>query len=230
MSIFIPNQEEYKPGTVDVLNALVNEYQWLNLLTDSGKPYDTLLRLIVDDSNREMYTGFGAIKKVSQILNESQSKITKWILSAYNDLFELNYENPELFKLGEGHRYYMHFKVDYHASADFTIYLSNPLSYGEAFEWQFIKAKVGTYYFYVEDITHVYAGGTITTQVTLHSGWFNSYRQHLIDKLDFLKLIDFHEKHYLPSHKLDEILKERSRTGRTAYEEPTQNYFKRRRF
>lgn len=230
MSILIPNQEQYKPGTVDVLNALVSEYQWLNLLVDKGKSYEALILLLIQESDREMYTGFGAIKKVSQTLNESQSKITKWILSAYNDLFELNYDKPELFKVGEGQRYDMYFKVDYYESSAFTLYLANPLHYGEAFEWQFIKAKVGTYHFYVDNITHEYAGGIVTTRVSLHSGWFNSYRQHLVDKLDFLKLIDFHEKHYLPSHKLDEILKERSRTGRAAYEEPTQNYFKRRRF
>lgn len=147
MSIFIPNQEQYKLGTVDVLNVLVSEYQWLNLLVDTGKSYEALILLLIQESDREMYTGFGAIKKVSQTLNESQSKITKWILAAYNDLFELNYEKLELFKVGQDHRYDMHFKVDYHASSDFTLYLANPLNYGEAFEWQFIKPKVGTYLF-----------------------------------------------------------------------------------
>lgn len=135
MSIFLPNQEQYKPGTGEVLNSLVSEYQWLNLLIDSGKPYEALLHLIVQESNREMYTGFGA-----------------------------------------------------------------------------------------------YAGGRVKTRINLRSGRFNSYRQHIVDKLDFLKLIDFNEKHYLSSRNLDEILKEKNRTGRIAYEEPTQNYFKRRRF
>jgi hypothetical protein len=201
----------YKAKTTEVLNAITSEWQWLKFLIDNGKPYQKLLDLLITEEGKED-SEFNTIKKLAAYLEENQAKATKWINMIYEDVWTLNEESPELFRVVDSIPFEMYFKGSYHGpDVVFIIYLPYTLQYGDAFNWSFVNPKLGSYYFYVDGISHYYEYGKMRTTTHLQEGIFNRYRHHLIDKADFHGLISFDEKYSLPKYQLDDLLRERTK-------------------
>ena len=132
-------------------------------------------------------------------------------------MWELNYESPKLFKAA-GNRYDLYFKNTLTGqSTFFTLWLDQVLNYNDRFEWSFITAKLGTCCYYVTEISHSFGNGTLTTTASLKSGFYNSYREMLINKGAYLNLISIDEQLFLREYQLDEILKERVEKGNNVH-------------
>jgi hypothetical protein len=77
---------------------------------------------------------------------------------------------------------------------------------GDNFSWSFLMGKFSTTSFYVESIDHIHRNGCMATVIHLKMGYYNSYRQLLMNKASFLNLIDFNEMIALSDCKIDELL------------------------
>ena len=89
----------------------------------------------------------------------------------------------------------------------FTMWTPIHFSKNESFNWYFMKGILGTDYFYVSRISHERSRGEIITTVFLKTGLTNDYREHLLSKAEFLRLISFSDLFDLPGYKLDDILR-----------------------
>lgn len=218
--------EIHKPSTKDVLHSLESEYQWLDHLKKKNKPYDLLINVVQregkngEDGDYQTLT----IKMIADEINETSAKVTKWLNQMYSDLWELNDTNPKLFKTN-GQRYHMHFQnTSTNQAAYFNLWLNKLLNCNEGFNWPFIYALLGTYYFYISEITHEHVSGKLQTIVYLKSGFHNSYRDTLLDKALFMRLLDLSDIFHLNSYELDKVLREKVEPGLVTYiEQPKKN-------
>jgi hypothetical protein len=220
----------HKPGTKDILYSLKSEYQWLDLLKQKGKPYESLINIVQKEGQKgeEDYSPRPSIKMIAEEINQTSAKVSKWLTQMYHDLFELNYESTELFK-SPGTRYELHFRSNfYEQTSFFTLWLDRTLQVKDRFEWSFMNAELGAYNYYIYEITHSHAKGELTTNIFLKSGYYNEYREMLLSKSDFLELMSFDERVHLNDYELDQILRERVEKGRDVSFERKKgrNYFK----
>jgi len=129
--------EEYKPSTHEVLGCLSGEYQWLKLLKGRNKPYENLLSDLETHFNKMFLNEYykHSVSGLSQRFGIKTTLFVKWVHQIYNDIFELNCYEPDLFE-SDGVRHYLHFSC-YGRFAGFTLWLKAPLHQDEAFEWPF---------------------------------------------------------------------------------------------
>ncbi|SDT52276.1 hypothetical protein SAMN05216490_3865 [Mucilaginibacter mallensis] len=222
--------ETHKPGTKDILHSLEGEYQWLDLLKDKNKPYESLINIVQREGQKseDDTSPNPSIKMIAEEINQSSAKVSQWLAQMYHDLFDLDYQSPELFK-SPGTRYELHFRSNfYEQSSFFTLWLDRTLQVKDRFEWSFMNAELGASYYYIYEITHSHAKGKLTTNVFLKSGYYNGYREMLLSKSDFLELMSFDERVHLNDYEVDQILRERVEKGRDVSFERKKgrNYFK----
>lgn len=222
--------EVYKAKSKEILHSLESEYQWLDLLKDIGKPYESLISVIQREGRKdedEIAPNL-SIKNIADEIGEPGTKVTKWLTQIYSDLFDLNYDKPTLFNR-PGTRYELHFKSNYNRQTSFfTLWLNTTLSVNDRFDWHFMNAQLGAYYFYITDISHTHEKGEFTTNVFLNAGFYNGYREMLLYKADFMNLISFDERFHLNDYQLDVLLRERVENGNDVEFETRKgkNYFK----
>lgn len=222
--------EIHKPSSKDLLHSLESECQWLDHLKNKNKLYETLINIVQREGQKteEDTSPSLSIKMIADEINQSSAKVTKWLSLMYSDLFDLNYKSPEIFE-APGTRYELHFKSLFsEQSSFFTLWLNQRLQIKDRFEWLFMNAQLGTYYYYVSDISHSHAKGELTTNVFLKSGFYNGYREMLLNKADFMQLLSFDERFHLNEYQLDQLLRERVEQGREVSFETKKgrNYFK----
>ena len=202
--------EVYKPSTHDILVCLSEAPNWAGKLIGSGKEYDGFLQLLLSHNffmNGEQRT---TIKKVATHANEHPSLVTKWLNRIYDDIFDLNYEQPELFKT-RGVRHRLHFRYTYGAAAWLKIWLEATPRIHETFHCYFVKAKVGTDGFWVREVSHNIVNGEQEIDIYLESGFVNRYREWLLDKARFEGYLSFQELYQLKDYQIDEQLLEFSK-------------------
>lgn len=222
--------EIHKPITKEVLYSLQSEYQWLDLLKNRQKPYNKLIDIVQKEAKRndEDYSPRPSIKQIADLVGETSAKVTRWLNQMYFDLWELNLDSPELFKTGEK-LYHLYIKSTYtNQTASFYLWLDKPLNHGDKFNWYFTKGLLGVDYFFVSDISHQYSQGKQETMITLKSGFYNSYRETLLHKAEFMDLLSLDERFHLNEYQLDILLRERVAKGKDVGFETikSKNYFK----
>lgn len=204
---------EFKPRAELLIKCLTSEYQWLELLKGKNKKYDPLLhylaklgeedKLDLDNYDRKNYQSSG----ISKATGVKPTNVKKYLTQIYEDILTLNYDNPELFKNGNNHRYLLHFSHLDHCYSNFNIWLPTELNRFDRFTFSFIQGKVDCGYFWVRDILHIHEYGDSKSFVYLVAGSPNIYRELLLDKADFLREISFDEKYSLSEYQMDEKLK-----------------------
>jgi hypothetical protein len=207
--------EVHKPSTKEVLYSLESEYQWLELLKD--KPYSVLFEIIKSEATKDEddRTPSPSIKQIAEKVNQKPATVTKWLNQIYSDIWELNDIKPNLF-IGEGIKCNMHFQDSNTKQATiFTMWTPIHFNKNDAFNWDFTKGVLGTYYFYVSEVSHERSRGEITTTVFLKTGLPNDYREHLLSKAVFLRLIRYSDMFDLPSYKMDDILRNEVENNRS---------------
>lgn len=203
----------FKAGTRTVLDSLLSEYQWLEFLKNKNKPYEPLLDHLIsmgkfeslseenyDNSNRH-------IKDISIKSGINASKVSKWISKIYDDLIELNWNTPQLFKKAGYIHHVFSFSTLYGYFYGINLWLPCRVQTDDFMTFSFIRAKVNSYNFYAERVSFEHQYGEVIIQVDLKFGWiYNRYRQLLIDKLYFTKELSIEDIFNKNSFDLDKKL------------------------
>lgn len=212
--------EKYIPSTKDVEISLFYEYQWIGLLAGRGKPYDHIINGLLeigkywnsDESSHEH--GKLTMKWFAERLNETPVHVNKWLHAIYDDLLDLNYNEPELF-VAEG-EIPCSFLLSGYSDGHFRlINFGVPVlpRVGESLNYIFARAAVGCDYFYVNEILYERELGKTKIEIVCKAGTrYNKYREFLLDKARFLDEIDFRTEYDARPH-LDEMLQAYARKG-----------------
>ena len=194
----------HESSTKEKLYCLSSNQKWSELLIGKGKNYEQFLQRICQ-KNFFKDLESNSVTKIGAILGFKPAHITKWIAQIYDDIYELTIEEPNLFKSSEiRHDCYFH---NYDNHARLSIWLPQTPRECERFELDFLKAKLGTYSFWVKTVYHHYENGEYSVHLELNGGNLNRYREILVDKALFkgtLNLMDLYKK---DRWEIDELLK-----------------------
>jgi hypothetical protein len=181
----------HKPATKEIFFSLSSMPQWSKiLLGQKENTYTAFLKWLID-KNYLIGEKDISIKNIAKAFGADTPKITKWLAQIYEDLLVLNEEQPELFKR-EGTRHELHFRY-YDSYAFITIWLQSTPRIHERFSFYFLKARLGSNFFYVHDVEHIIGKGGHTVSIGLAAGFVNRYREQLVDRAEFEGMIDFGE-------------------------------------
>ena len=131
-------------------------YSKILLEQNAGKAYSDFLRGLIDKNFYNDRTEKIAIKKIAADFKTDTAKVTKWIKEIYEQIFELNYDKPELFQ-GNGVKVGMYMK-HYDSSCIFYISLPALPREFETIRFPFAKAQVGVDHFWVKKVEHEVLG------------------------------------------------------------------------
>jgi hypothetical protein len=171
----------------DLTVCLLNEYQWLNLLSGKQRPYDQLIeRLILlgekmekDDLNEEH-----KLTNLASCVNEKKPVLTRWLRQLYEDLLTLNFDTPNLFRKDGCSLYHLFCRdPNVKSYANLNLWLEKPLQTYDEFQIFFLKGKISMPHFWVERIHHEYE--KLRTTAWLKVGFANKYRETLLDRAKF---------------------------------------------
>ena len=205
---------EKNPPIREIIFALEEERQWMELVRGEGKPYSKLIDFLLmepvynEDSDREFVKRM-TVSSYAARLGEKQSLVNKWLRQIYTDIFELNQKRPELF-VNPGEQmctFHYYSEVD-KSGFRFNLGLKCIPRVGDRIDFFFPQAVTDSSSLIVVDVTHRYEHGAMVTEIELGRRYYygSSYRKLLIDKALFLGWLSFEDK-YAPDYELDEKLK-----------------------
>lgn len=147
-----------------------------------------------------------SIKNLAKEFDIQTAKATKWIFGIYDDILLLNENKPDLFCRNEYKTtlYMRH----YDDNASFTLTLPAIPREFEILTFDFIKAKVGTDTFWVNNIEYIITNGATEIAITLKSGYPNKFREYALDKAEFQGRLDWRDKYDKYDFEIDKELKE----------------------
>lgn len=191
--------EKYVPSIRDIKVSLFSEYQWISLLSGRGKPYDHIIDGLVkigeywnsEDSDRE--DGAFTMKWMAEKLHETSAHVSKWIRAIYEDLFELNDIEPELF-VADGEILcgflLSGFREERYCFLSFGLPALPHV--GDTMDICFVRAALGCDFFYIKGIRHNRQGGKTSIMIDCEAGTeLNRFREFLLDKARFMNEIGF---------------------------------------
>jgi len=98
-------------------------------------------------------------------LGYKRELVTKWLGEIYQDVFDLNFDRPDLFK-DEGLRHELYLKSN-HGSATLSVWLKSTPRLYERLDIYFVKAKLGIDFFWVK----AFITQLMTANIQLQSGF-----------------------------------------------------------
>jgi hypothetical protein len=131
--------------------------------------YETLLAfLFKEDYYNDEDLAIPTLKQIEKHTGLRTSQLRTQLKNIYKELFHhtFDFKKIEIFFDVEYFKRYGYFKCNE---------LTNLPKIGENITIPFLKSKVGTDYFYVEDIRHYFDGQKQTIDIQLKGGYFNSY-------------------------------------------------------
>lgn len=213
---------EKNPAIRDIIYALDEERQWMELVRDDRKPYSKLIDFLLSEPIHDEDTDPEVLKKMtvtnySVHLGEKQATVNKWLRQIYADIFDLNDKHPEQFvNPGEQmctlHYYSRAFKSGFW----FKLGVKSIPRVGERVDFTFPCAITDTAVFIVRKVTHRFTHGMAEIDIELSNEYRNDngYRDLLLDKARFLGLIsieDIFAPDYVLDNKLMDVFGSRSR-------------------
>lgn len=194
-----------KPSTISVFYSMTSCPRWVNLLTGNNKPYQSFLSKLNSVNFLKERRERTTIKQMADAFHFKREQLTKWISEMYEDIFDLNYDNPELFK-DEGIKHELYFK-GFRTSASFTLWLKCTPRVFEKVDFFFLKAKLESTSFWVKDLQHQFDESEHTINVWLESSIRNKYRELLIDRALFFDRLGFMDVYRKNEFEIDDKLK-----------------------
>jgi len=197
----------HEPSSHEIFYCLCGMPSYCKILADQSddKPYIDFLKWLIEKNFFNDRTEKISIKKIATDFKSDSTKVTKWIKIIYEEIFELNFDKPELFQ-GDGIRLSMYIR---HYDNGCTIYTSLPVlpREFETIRFPFVKGKVGTDQFWVKKVEHQIEDDIATVTLWLDGGTLNKYREFALDKALFqgwIHFMDIYDKH---SFELDDEIK-----------------------
>jgi len=197
----------HEPSTHEIFYCLCGmpDYSKILLEQNPDKPYSDFLERLVEINFFNNRTEKIAIKKIASDLKTDTSKATKWIKEIYEQIFELNFDKPELFQ-NNGVKVCMYIRY-YDSSCSFYTTLAVLPREFETISFPFVKGKVGTERFWVKKVEHEINENGSSVTLWLDGGTLNKYREFALDKALFqgwIHFMDVYDKH---SFELDDEIK-----------------------
>ncbi|MDP4286235.1 MAG: hypothetical protein Q8891_17635 [Bacteroidota bacterium] len=142
---------DHTPSTPEILICLNCMPLYKRILADhrAGKLYSDFLKWLIEKDLYKVLEEKITIKKIAADFKNDTARVTKWIREICDDIFELNYEKPELFQKSG-----TKVDVDFRNYDDYcTFYTSLPVvpREFEKVSFPFVKAKVGIEWFWVKN-------------------------------------------------------------------------------
>lgn len=135
----------------------------------------------------------------------NSGKITKWIHEIYEDIFDLNSDNPAFFQ-DEGIPVSLIAK-SYDNLCGFNIAVSASPREFETIRFPFLKAKMGIELLWLKKVEHLVLENMPEIEIWLESGFLNRYREFALDKALFQGYIGFMEVYDNHSFELDDRIR-----------------------
>ncbi len=197
----------HEPSTHEIFYCLsyMPEYAKILAAENNKKPYYQFLTWLIEKDFYKERNENLSIKQISSAFNSDTAKVTKWIKLIYEDIFDLNFDKPELFQ-HDGLKIEMYMR---HFDDRCTIKTTLPVlprEY-ETIRFPFVKAKLGTDQFWVKTVEHKIEGENQSVFLWLEGGYINRYREFALDKALFEGWIHFMDLYHKHSFELDDELK-----------------------
>jgi len=198
------------PSTKDIAFALSSYPSGCHiLLSNSDKDYSQFLHELLSNSFYQTEDEKWSLKSVAAKSGTKSTKISLWLHQIYDDIFELNMATPSLFKQ-EGLPCILSFR-NFDMRAGFNIWLKRCPNLYEHFSWQFVKAKVGTSWFWVRDITYELEDPETSFYIQLDGGILNRYEHFLKDRALFDGVLSIMDEYNMHPHEIEQILRQNYR-------------------
>lgn len=197
----------HEPSTHEIFYCLCGMPNYSKILLEQNptKPYSDFLRRLIDLNFYNERTEKIAIKKIATDLKTDTAKATKWIKEIYEQIFELNFDKPELFQ-NNGIKVCMYMR-HYDSSCSFYTTLPVLPREFETINFPFAKAKTGTERFWVKRVEHEITEDIAVVTLWLDGDTLNKYREFALDKALFQGQIHFMDIYNKQSFELDDELK-----------------------
>lgn len=190
------------PNTKDYLRSLGSMLRWSNILYEhTQEPYKEFLQGLIQKEFYRDVTERIILKDVAKSFNIDVQKASKWLKKMYDDLTELNYEHPDLFKTARTRHDLSYQYFDSYGSC--TIFLEQTPAMYDTFIFPFAHAAVGTERFYVNSVEHYYDGTEQCISVDLIGGFVNRYRELLVDRAIYHGVISRMAKYDMADFEID---------------------------
>ncbi len=210
MRRFKQKQEKiiHQPNTLEIFGCLsgMPDYSKILLENISVKPYSDFLKWLITVNFFIDKEEIISIKKIAADFNTETGKVTKWLKEIYKDIFELNFDNRELFQK-KGVKLQLYMKSYDNYCMFFTSMPVVPREY-ETIKIPFVKGVVGEDQFFVKRVEHIVEDNSVEIMLWLEAGSVNKYRQFALDKALFQGHIGFGDIYWKYAFELDKILKE----------------------
>lgn len=197
----------HEPTTHEVLGCLGSMPKFSEILSlkNLDKPYKEFLGWLLQKNFYNNYREKITIKMIASEFKIDSVKVTKWLHEIYEDILELNDEEPSLFqKDGIKVAFYM---KNYDNGCTFLISLPVVPREYETIRFHFVKAKMGIDYFWVKKIEHTLDDENVKVTLWLQGGFLNKYREFALDKALFQGWIHFMDVHRKHEFELDDEIK-----------------------
>ena len=209
---------ENKQSIRYIMGGLADQVQWMKLVRNEDKAYTKLIDYLVPKWGPEnpLFPNDIEIETVAYYageLNEKPATVNKWFRQIYNDIFDLNERHPELFATSDEHLCsFIYDSRQDRSGFWFNLSVKCVPRVGDCFSFYFVRAVTDTYDFVVKRVTHRSQNGRVEIEIELADGLYNtnSYRNLLIEKARYLRLIsidDLHDSEYHLDDKLKKIFK-----------------------
>lgn len=196
----------HQSDTKEYFMCLSSMPAWSEVLVDNtDKPYKSFLMFLLEKNFYDYRQERLMIKQIVADYGSDTSKITKWLKQIYEDIVELNFDKPELFKT-DGIKHTLYCKY-YDSHFSFTTWLMATPRIYEDFEFRFAQSTTGTSNFYVEKIKHSLEENEHNISIWLKGGFVNKYRELLYDRAEFHGVINLFDTFHKQDFEIDDELR-----------------------
>jgi hypothetical protein len=180
-------------SAIDTFYSMVSCAKWVKFLQGNGKPYQNFLSNLISVSFYKELDRRTTIKHMAEQFGFKRELITKWIKEMYEDIFDLNWNKPELFE-EEGIMHELYFK-GYRDSTGLRLWLKTTPRVYEKIDLFFLDAKLGCRSFWVKDVHHDLDDSQHIISVHLEGGILNKHRELLVDRALFEGVLGWMDAH-----------------------------------
>lgn len=190
---------EYKISPQECFVCLASMPQWAAILSErnSMKKYNWFLLHIIEHNFYNDNSTI-SISRIAKAAGISATQANKWLKSVYEDILELNSSDPELF-CRKGELVVNLMCTYFDTSINFTMSVPVLPRKTELFEFYFIKAAIGTHYFYVKEVYYDVQNDKTDIYILLDGQIYSQYRDFALSKalfegtitnIDIINLVD----------------------------------------
>ncbi|WP_317897160.1 hypothetical protein [Aurantibacillus circumpalustris] len=186
--------EKYKAKTHEYLLALFFFPSAVKLIKPKDRLQESIVNWFLD---KEKYVpdesyDLPTIKALGEELGMSSGVIRHQLEQLYEQICDLNFDQPFLFKKEKEILCHIVFRYQGNDAA-FTVGLTHIPHVGGSFNFFFIKPKIGTSSFWIKRIYHEYDDGGQKVTMILSSDYPNAYLNLVRDKAFLKREISFGE-------------------------------------